>query len=689
MRVLAIIVLASVIAHAEIPVRYVLADRVVLADSMPDRRFDPQLTAGPQFRARFEAAFPNHVIDLSPDRMISPDERIIVILARITAARTAHMIQAGTVHTFDTVVVGDVSALDPWTGTNLYSATRMVSGKIQLGQSVLVDEDARLRQGFCDAYSRWIEVSVQELQRQLSPFVLDSTTIKVPYQARKLPGGIWPNGSSRGVRVGATLAAPDGHFARVTQVTERFAVIEDIAEPSRLIQPGEHYTLTVVDKPAERPEKRVALTWVGLPPTIPKGEVALDTDALLGLFSDYISKSGGLRILPPDLLNRSVRGEIQRLKETVGRYSTLANNGALTLNLETMVQAARENPLLRVEVGVIERYHGQREGPNKSVEHYYRLTLAAAVYRRCGSEVSPQYPIQEVIQHSEELASVTRPGVRETAPADAWFTITRNAVIRLSEKIVKDLTAMNNESGDDTVWRKGVVGVNHVVEWGREEPVAGTPIEWARPAGDVYSANGESLGKYERRMIPSKGFLNAHVLPGEKLQVGDVLRYQTTADSRPIVAFALEPEAPTLEWTPEVHWQLRVAADTLSRALDMILLPVEQPTNVQAERTLVLNVQALRADANADGALFTGQWRLRLMGSSNGSESSALFKTGVQTDTRVSREPSRAALLPLDVSGWSMRYVADSLKKLAEASRAKGITAVLATQSEEIKDNKR
>ena len=57
------------------------------------------------------------------------------------------MVQAGSVHSFDTIVVGDVSALDPWTGANLYSATRMVSGKVQLGQSALSDADAKMREG--------------------------------------------------------------------------------------------------------------------------------------------------------------------------------------------------------------------------------------------------------------------------------------------------------------------------------------------------------------------------------------------------------------------------------------------------------------------------------------------------------------------------------------------------------------
>ena len=189
----------------------------------------------------------------------------------------------------------------------------------------------------------------------------------------------------------------------------------------------------------------------------------LDSDAFLGLFNDYISKSGGLKLLPPDLGSAAVRAELQKLKEQVARYSELASNGIMTLHAETLAQVAREAPEYRVEVGAVERYHGQRAGANNSIEHYYRVTLAAAVYRRYGSEESAQYPLQQVIQHSEELAQVTREGVREIDPADAWFTVTRNAVIRLSEKIDKELTTQ--VPGSESAWRQGVVQANHSIVW--------------------------------------------------------------------------------------------------------------------------------------------------------------------------------------------------------------------------------
>jgi len=679
LRYLWALLLTAPSVHAQMPVRYVLADRVVVADPAPDRRFDPNLPAGGAFRSQFAQAFPGQVIQLSPDRMISPDERVIVILPRLTAVRTAHMVQAGSVHTFEAVVVGDISAIDPWTRTNLYSATRMVSGKVQLGESKLGDAEARIRDGFRDAYNRWIDVTVHELQQRLAPFVLDAATLAMPSPAGKSAGGIWPFGSARAVRVGATLTGADGRFARVTHAAQRFAVIEDVTDKTRQVQPGERYTLTVIDKPADRPEPRVALSWIGAPPRTPEGSEALDTDAMLGLFGDYISKSGALRILPPDLNSAAVRGEIQKLNEQVARYSKLASNAVLTLHAETLAQTAHENPERLLELGVIERYHGQRPGPNQSVEHYYRVTLAAAVYRRSGSDEAAQYPLYRVIQHSEELAQVTREGVREMDAADAWFSVTRNGVIRLAEQLLKELTP----GSDETALRQGVVSADRSIQWNGATPGPGSPLEWLRPAGEVRTPAGELLGKFERLMPPSKGFLNARVLPQERLEAGDVLRYSATT-ALPVVGFGLEPAAPSPTWMPDPAWQLRLAGDALARAFDIRVLPLDQPAKPHVERNLILNLQALKAEPYADGALFTGQWRLRLMDALTGPDSPPLSKAGVQVDSRAGRAPNAVALTPPDISGWALKYLAESLAKLSDAATAKGVKVAIAAPRSEV-----
>ena len=682
MRPIVALFLASAFAHAGMPVRYVLARGVLVADSAPDQRLDMQSMEG-VFRARFEAAFPGQVLELGPDHMISPDERVIVILPRLTAVRTAHSVQAGSVHSFDTIVVGDVSALDPWTGANLYSATRMVSGKVQLGQSALSDADTKIREGFRDAYNRWIAVTLEEMRQKLAPFVLDSGTVALPEQTRKSPGGIWPFGIVRGVRLGATLSGADGHFARVTHAASRFSAIEDVADPRRQIAPGERYTLTVVQKPADRPEPRVALSWLG-PPLLAPEETPirmLGPDALLGLFSDYVSKSGGLKLLPPDLASEAVRAEVRKLTEQVARYSKLASSDVMTLHAETLAQAARQTPEYRVEVGAVEVYHGQRAGANQSVDHYYRVTLAAALYRRCGSEESAQYPLLGVIQHAEELAQVTREGVRESDPADAWFTATRNGVIRLSEKIVKELTAQ--APGTESGWRQGVVQASRSIAWEGGPPPAGAPVEWLRPSGEVHAIGGELLGRFERPMAPSRGFLNAQGLPSEKLEPGDLLRYQTVT-VLPVVGLQLEPAAPAPGWMLEPGWQLRLAADALSHALDIRIVPFEASAMGRVQHVLVLNVSALKADVRLDSALFSGQWRLRLVDASSGTSGNPSYKTGIQTETLAAHESAAPALDPPDLSGWALRYVADSLKKLGAVASTKGArAAVVAERSEE------
>jgi hypothetical protein len=560
----------------------------------------------------------------------------------------------------------------------------MISGKVQLGQIALSGADKQIREAFRDSYSRWIAASLEEMHQKLAPFVLDSETVVVPVQSRKSPGGIWPYGSARGLRIGATLFRTDGHFARVTSVATRFSTIEDVADPKRPIPQGERYTLTVVEKPTERPEPRVALNWIGESLIIPEESQIhmVDTDALLGLFSDYTSKSGGLKVLPPDFTGATVRGEIQKLKEQVARYSKLASNGVITLHAETLTQVAREAPEHRVELGVINCYHGQRAGANSSVEHYYRVTLAAAVYGRWGSEESAQFPVQRVIIHSEELAQVTREGVREIDPSDAWFTVTRNAVIHLSEKIVKELTTQG--PGTESHWLQGSVRADRSVEWDGGAPRPGVPVEWLRPSGEVHASDGQLLGKFERPMIPSQGFLNARSLQTEKLEPGDTLRYQATA-VLPLVGLGLEASTPAPASMLASGWQLRLAADALSRSLDIRIIPFEQSAKPRVERILILNVSALKVDVRQDGALFSGQWRLRLVDALAGTTVNPSFKTGVQADTHADRESGALALSPPDVSGWTLRYLEDSLNKLAAMAGKQGArTAVIAAGSEEI-----
>ena len=133
----------------------------------------------------------------------------------------------------------------------------------------------------------------------------------------------------------------------------------------------------------------------------------------------------------------------------------------------------------------------------------------------------------------------------------------------------------------------------------------------------------------------------------------------------------------------EPGWQLRLAADALSHALDIRIVPFEASAMGRVQHVLVLNVSALKADVRLDSALFSGQWRLRLVDASSGTSGNPSYKTGIQTETLAAHESAAPALDPPDLSGWALRYVADSLKKLAAMASTKGATAaVIAARSE-------
>jgi hypothetical protein len=134
----------------------------------------------------------------------------------------------------------------------------------------------------------------------------------------------------------------------------------------------------------------------------------------------------------------------------------------------------------------------------------------------------------------------------------------------------------------------------------------------------------------------------------------------------------------------EPGWQLRLAADALSHALDIRIVPVESSAIERLQHVVVLNVSALKADVRPDGALFSGQWSLRVVDASFGTSGKPSFKTVIQTETRASHESGAQALNPPDLSGWALRYVGDSLKKLGAMASTKGARAAIVAERSEV-----
>ena len=475
-------------SRAEIPVRFVLARQVIIADQSASPYMPPENELTRTFKAKFAAAFPNQVLSLDdPDQTISPNERTIVIVPTITIARMTDAVTAGTIHNFNALVVGDVSAIDPWTDANLYSGTRMVERSFKIGESEISHVNATATDAFRSAFDRWQDATLEQMRTNLAPFVLDGTTLSMPEKEKHFKGGIWAFGDQRGVYIGQILNGGPGHYAKVFATFPHFSLIQDVANPARTIPAGERYTLTLVDKPTERPEPSVELSWLGSPPSSPDGGSVqvLSSYAMVNLFDNYLSQGGGIKILPPMIDNPQVKEQLTKLSQDISSRSKLIAGNMGTFERENLVIKAASNPDRAIELGILECYHGRKAKGDGTIENYYRLTLAASIRERTGVDEEPLYSQVSVMKHVEELANVQAQGIRDIDPSGVYLTLFRNAVINLAKK-VREGSAWPRKAGemsDAVVSQDGIA-------WNGVQPSAFTPLTWLRPSGEVNADDG-------------------------------------------------------------------------------------------------------------------------------------------------------------------------------------------------------
>ncbi len=666
--------LVGLMAHAQQPIKYALAPELVVTDPSPDPRFPGSAALKEAFQKKVEAAFPGRILRLSEDVMISPDERVLVLVPTLSAVRVAKEVKAGVIDHYEAVIVGDLSALDPWTNANLFSATRMVSAVVELGKSNAGRRDELLRQAFEAATARWLDACLEQLSTKLAPFVLEASTLAVPSKASALKGGIWPQGRDRGVKKGATLRGL-GHFARVVEVGSKYAVIQDVADAGRKLPAGERYSLTVVDKPTERPEPTVSLRWRGAPPAAPEGTPVrtLETDAFLGLLGNYLSQAGGLKLLPPELNQPAAKAQLQKIHEYIARHSQLAQANFITLEQRELALIAKEAPDRIAELGILDRYHGTRMKAGGSVEHYYRVQLGAVLLTKVGADEAARYPLNGFLEHSEELAQVEQEGVRELDAEAAWFTVCRNGVINLAKKLQAQMLAL--PSGDREV-REATIDAGRMPQWKGGAPGSFAPLQWLRSAGELMDEKGASLGPLWLAQMPSRGFLNAAGLSKEKLEPGDLLRGSGAAANLPLVAFGVPELGGAPAWLPEAAWLAPMAAAALASPAACRFVLSENGAGF--EHTVVLNGSTFGSTTAGDATSFTGQWRVRVQAQG---EAQPILKFGLQTDHVQRLERPAEALHPLDTGSWSLDYVRDSLKKLGDSAVKKNLNQALAAQN--------
>jgi hypothetical protein len=561
--------------HAEIPVRFILARQVILADRLPSPYLPEANELDLAFKSKFEAAFPHQVLNLdSSNQMISPDERVIVIVPTINFARLTDELKAGDVHNFSALVVGSVSAIDPWTDANLYSGTRLFSSNFEIGETAISHKDAAAKDNFKISVDKWLDATIDQVKSNLAPFVLDAPTLAIPEKAKQFKGGIWPFGSERGVKVGQTLNEGPGHYAKVVASFQKYSLITDTSNPLRTIPADERYSLTLVDKPTDRPEPSIELSWLGNPPSAAAGDQTevLSSGAMASLFDNYLSKGGGVKILPPAVDNPQTKEQLNKLAQEISSHSKLVAGNVGSFERENLVIKAASDPDFKIEIGVLERYPGTKTKPDGTVENYYRLTLAASVEERTGTEEAPLYAIVSVVKQAEELANVEATGIRELDPSGTYLTLYRNAVIHLASK-VRESSITPRQAG---ALQEAIVGQSGI-EWKGAQPGSFVPMSWLRPSGEVLDNDGKPLGTLYRFMQPAQGYLNLSVVAKEKLEAGDVLRYRSDSKlARPIVALELMTRGVLPAWLPEKSWLLRFAGNSLGLAGGLQIVPLEE-----------------------------------------------------------------------------------------------------------------
>jgi hypothetical protein len=652
--------------------QFVLVSQFLFSEIHPDPHFGSTDDLADRFRTAFRDRFKDQVLELSATRLLSPGERAVIIVPRITAVRASREVAGGTKYIFAANVAGSVSAVDPWSGSTLYGATRLESGKVELGQSKLGMTDADLAEAFKRAYDRWMEVCFDELSRRLTFFALSAPTLAVPPAAGKSAGGAWPFGRERGVAPGQLLTG-GCCVARVSAAFDGYSLITDAADASRVIPAGESYSLTVVDSPSDRHEPRVAVEWVGPPPSAPNGlAFPPSVDAAVTLFIDYLSKGSALRILPPSFSDTDERNKYLQMTQEVSRFAGVVHREVIDLQREAVLQLASENPDFRIVLFTSGSYFGTQTNPN-GVYHVHRVSLGAALLVRHGNEQSAAYGLAQVFLQNEELKLLSSAGIREVDDQAASFTVWRDAAIQLAGKVLSSgrLSSAAGEvvvetevrAGSPPAWPSGLAPDSH------------TPLEWLRPVGNIALNDGKTSRPFFRVQSPSQGFLTPAALSGESLKTGDHLRYvrtTTPAELLPLhVDLVLGGAAPLLP--PEVLSE--VLAGRMAEALhrEVVLVDKTRPPALSDLPLLYLNLSAFHESQTSGEIDFTADWRLLLV---VGPAKTVAAKVGRHT-TEHFTEAQLGGTSPPDNTELRLQFLGASLDKLVAGMGEEGLDRVL------------
>ena len=670
---------ASVPATAATEV--ILAPRAAITAQVPDARFDASAVVS-ELRRELGGSSGFTVITLGPDRLLSLDDRAVLLIPVITSAQTSREVKADSIVEVVAHISGGLWVLDPWTNAALYTTTRLVSAPIRVTAEDRGQENDLIRGAFSRALARWTADSLAQLRENVSPFVVDGLSGTVPSGAEKT-NGVWLRGTAHGVRPGMVARSEDGCLARVETAAERFSSLRDLSDGNSRIPAGRRFRAIAVRNPRDRPEPTVVLQWIGKPLESHErvgGDAALSSASVVDIVQSYVARGGGLRVVPASAGNLAGSAEFRELSDLVSRHAMLAAGATgMTIHRETSIRLAEDEPDIVSEVGVVGAYHGTRRLPDSTIEHLFRVSLLGTV----GTPLPDGgWVLENTVEATEERAVVEMPGVREVESHDAWFTTFRNACVLLAEKLRgAALRASVERSGARP--REGRIGPKNEPVWSEGLPGRHAPLTWLRPVGEVAGTDGQaSLGVLYERVEPSKGFLNLVSLPGERFRPGDVLSYSSSAVSTaPRVQLAVRFTGQGQGPVPETEVFSREVAGYLSRT-GVVSPRVGMPMGAAAEVPLFeVVVGAPTIEETASVTKIAGEWRGRLWPPGSPGQGEPLVKAGLAYSEERKYEVGRPLLAPRDRGGELAAFSGNALERLISMVVSKGLARAVGAES--------
>jgi hypothetical protein len=421
-----------------------------------------------------------------------------------------------------------------------------------------------------------------------------------------------------------------------------------------------------IDDFSKREDPKVALRWSKGASLLPDPSCgpALPTNGWLGLMANYLGKGGTLRILPiPAEEASNEASQWSKIREALDQSKQVSGETS-TFSASTLASDALQTPDLIVEIGLLDSFHGTVPVETGGTDHYFRAVWGVAWYE-C-SEGDRARVFRGFQTHEQATQVRTKPGVRELDTASIWFTLCRNGLIRLAEKVrpeIKPRLGGNPQLHVAKMLPTGRLG-------GTQQPSSAATLTWFRPMAEVRDLRGQSLGFYGKRM----GTLTLSSLG--KASPNDELRYFAGGEDQPRIRM-LTPEIPTNSWLMTPRWMQVTFASMLAKVAPVDFV-IEEEGTAPFPLSILLRISNPSFAIEPGGIRAGAEWRVRLYRNGyrdQGQEPE--WKAGVAFALPVPWSGPGQSKTPKDLSAGALLVQRLALEDLQQRSTTQGLVKAL------------